>query len=541
MREPLLQEQQKLEGTLRAPWTDFIAAFMAVRSLHELLRNRPELATTQTVSVLAALFVNPRLIGERQGLFLFREAAGALLALFVEAGSSRGEDAIEVLYGVLRHGSGAPQRAVCETLAGLPVAISVPVVPVLTEEGAGPLLNWQDLPGVSAVGDGAAFVGRSLVAPLAEGSGLLVVKFARSDDELPALVGEAQWLSWLRERDKLFPPSMTLPRPLAPQGSFLFRLAELPATQPPQLLLHRRRYAIAFVAPADYYSYLNEPGNNLTEDDLVQVLASCAESLGKLAGMGVLHDALIPLFHNRLQRDRREDGGYYDWVLGGRLDRWLDSCQHPNLGSSGLRDFEHLITIDGRHGNLYRQLGRQFLSMLLVAASYFRNKQSSLRGHAPDGTPVDARHLFDAQVLRRAVEEMYRAYYNGFTGLADAPRIPFDLDRLVGRMIEEMGVDFHMAEVLRRVDQEQMSEREFEDFLTARGLSPYLRAGYRRGEADIELVSGPHLGGFNQAISLPELVEAVGGMAAMCVLGRYQVENGGGDTLAETSLQAGNG
>ena len=87
--------------------------------------------------------------------------------------------------------------------------------------------------------------------------------------------------------------------------------------------------------------------------------------LGWLAGRGIVHEAAIPLFHNRVQRDRREDGGVYDWRLPGRLDRWLASALHPNFGLSGLRDFEHLASLE-RTSRLYRTMpGRQPSNQLL--------------------------------------------------------------------------------------------------------------------------------------------------------------------------------
>ena len=36
--------------------------------------------------------------------------------------------------------------------------------------------------------------------------------------------------------------------------------------------------------------------------------------------------------------------------------------------------------------------------------------------------------------------------------------------------------------------------------------------------------TGPHLGGFNQRTSLPELIESVGSMSALCIFGRYCAE-----------------
>ncbi len=543
MEERLVRERRRLEETLSSPWFDFIARFMAARNLHELMREHPALATEQCVAVLAALFVDPRLIAERQSLFLFREAAGALLAVYLGEGSVVwSEAAMQVLYGQLRHGSGAAQRAVCETLAGLPLAFSPPALPTRLPDDDPPLTRWRDLPDVELVDGrgGMAFVGRSLVAPLSGGVGLLVVKFARGDDSLPALTAEARWLTWLREHHGDFACAFSLPRPIAtPRGGFLFRFGDLPVPPPAHLSLHPRGYAIAFVAPPDYYRYLNEPGAaGCTDGELPALLARNAMILGRLAGMGIIHDALIPLFHNRVQRDRRADGGYYDWTLGGRLDRWLESCRHPNLGVGGPRDFEHLMIAIAPRTDFYRQLGAHFLSMLLVAASYFRNKEPALQGMLPDGAPADARHLFDGKVLKQAMREMYLAYHLGFTGLAAADALPFDVDRLAQRMVEEMGVDHHMDEILRVADQSLMGDDEFKEFLRRRGVPEAKAAGCERGKEDIVLHTGPHLGGFNQAISLPEMVEAVGAMAAMCVVGRYRAERIEGGAVAATVASA---
>ncbi|MDH4320627.1 MAG: SidJ-related pseudokinase [Desulfobulbaceae bacterium] len=544
MEERLVRERRRLEETLCSPWFDFIAKFMATRNLHELMREYPALATEQCVAVLADLFVDPRLVAERQGLFLFREAAGALLAVYRGEGSARSEAAMQVLYGQLRHGSGAGQRAVCEILAGLPLTFSPPSLPPHSTDEVPPLLAWRDLPDAELVDGrgGMAFVGRSLVAPLAGGVGLLVVKFARGDDSVPALADEARWLAWLRGNLGDFAGTFAVPRPLAtPSGGFLFRLGDLPVPRPSHLSLHPRGYAIAFVAPPDYYCYLNEPGGaaDLTDGELPALLAKNAMILGRLAGQGIMHDALIPLFHNRVQRDRRADGGYYDWTLGGRLDRWLESCRHPNLGVGGPRDFEHLLLAVAPRRDFYQQMGAQFLSMLLVAASYFRNKEPELQGVLPDGAPVDARHLFDRVVLGLAIEGMYRAYHLGFTGLAAPEALPFDLDRLVQRMIAEMGVDHHMDEILRVADQSVMSDADFIEFLCRRGYPESKAVSCERGREDIVLRTGPHLGGFNQAISLPEMVEAVGAMAAMCVVGRYRAEHrADGDAQADASASA---
>jgi hypothetical protein len=91
-------------------------------------------------------------------------------------------------------------------------------------------------------------------------------------------------------------------------------------------------------------------------------------------------------------------------------------------------------------------------------------------------------------------------------------------------MVAEMGVDRHMTELLRRVDQQALTDREFHDFMVERGYSPDRIDTLKRGAKDILITSGPHLGDFNRQISLPELIECVAGMSAVCMAGRYAAE-----------------
>ena len=92
-------------------------------------------------------------------------------------------------------------------------------------------------------------------------------------------------------------------------------------------------------------------------------------------------------------------------------------------------------------------------------------------------------------------------------------------------MIDEMGVDRHMEEILRAVDQQQMTDQEFSKFLGERGYSENEIKDFKRGDEDITLYTGPHLGGFNERISLPELTEFVGTISALCIAGRYWRES----------------
>jgi hypothetical protein len=165
------------------------------------------------------------------------------------------------------------------------------------------------------------------------------------------------------------------------------------------------------------------------------------------------------------------------------------------------------------------------MSLLLVGASYFRGKDQDRVGLDKQGIPVDASDLFEETVLRDLVRGIFRAYYEGFVGAEFSEKLPLDIDNLISRMIEEMGVDRHMEEVLRVADQQQMSDDEFRAFLRESGYPEQKIRSLRKGVEDITVFTGPHLGGFNEQISLPELIEAVGTMSAMCIQGRYWKDN----------------
>jgi hypothetical protein len=157
----------------------------------------------------------------------------------------------------------------------------------------------------------------------------------------------------------------------------------------------------------------------------------------------------------------------------------------------------------------------------LVTGSYFRGKNRNLVGFDDNGKPVDTRSLFDKGVLKTIILGIFLGYYRGFVQREYQGNVPLDLDRLAFRMIEEMGVDRYMEEILRAADQQAMTDDQFRRFLKERGFADEAIKGLKRGIKDIIVYTGPHLGAFNERISLPELVEAVETMSALCVAGRY--------------------
>ena len=122
------------------------------------------------------------------------------------------------------------------------------------------------------------------------------------------------------------------------------------------------------------------------------------------------------------------------------------------------------------------------------------------------------------------IVRIFENYHKGFCGDLPTGGLPFDVDRLVHRMVEEMGVDHYMTELFRRADQEQLTENQFRSFLEEKGFDEKSIEEMRPGQKDILFSSGPHLGDFNRKISLPEMTEAVAAMSAVCIAGRYMAE-----------------
>jgi hypothetical protein len=135
---------------------------------------------------------------------------------------------------------------------------------------------------------------------------------------------------------------------------------------------------------------------------------------------------------------------------------------------------------------------------------------------------VDARGLFDPNLFKRAITCTINEYYSGFTGGEAQPSLfPSPSEDLISSLIDEMGVDRHMEEILRIEDQDRMDNDQFRSFLLDRGLSPDEASLHERGKANITLSTGPHLGGFNQQISVPRLINHIFSWASLCICGRF--------------------
>jgi hypothetical protein len=428
---------------------------------------------------------------------------------------------------MLKKARGPVQRAVAESLGSLAVSIPTPTLVVSEPTTISCIPFSRFLEKQPALADAAVrFYGRSAVVSTRTGDEMLVLKFARNRSDCHNLTREAAWMQHLSNSDYRFPVRFDIPRPMAMEGKAVFQVDGLPTSLiPPPLKNQGQWFVMTYRAPGDYFTYPNEsvvydrPAIGLSE-----TMRRNAFLLGRLMGYGLVHTAPIPLFHNRMQQTRRDDHGLYDWPLAGRLDRWLESCSYPNIGVTGIRDFEHFEILRHAGQTLYWHVGSHMVSLLLVIGSIFRNREKGLAGFDEQGRPVDARRLFDHHMVKEMVCTVFVAYYQGFVGADFDDALPFDPERLANRMIEEMGVDNHMEEILRRDDQRHMSDDSFAAFLHTHGFSSREVRTARRGRHDIVIHTGPHLGGFNQGISLIELIEAAAASSATCIVGRYRKE-----------------
>ena len=524
---PLTDRLRQVEQTSRTELcdatTDYFTKYYALHHLRSVAEEDPSFIDDTTVSAIQRLFKNEVFARQRQSLFFYRQASEVLTTILARScDRAVVARAMISLKEIVASSNGNRHRAAVEAIGSLPTQIRGPQLAYQPISSI-PRFDWRNLLDSCAYRcrkSTAMVIGRSLVCALQGDNRLLVLKLAKVDDRADQLVLELDWMNYLHRRRAHFPDFFHIPMSLEPGGARIFKLDSLPVPVPDSIEIHPDLMAIAFLAPEDYFNYpnANDLGNRPDPETFVDIMRTNAFLFARLASLGIVHTAPISLFHNRIQFQRRRDQGRYEWFRAGRLDRWLSSCDYPNLGSTGLRDFEHLISFAGTSQELYRYIGTHLLSLLLVAGSYFRNKSPQERGLQPNGKPVDTRHLFDTKLFQRVIMGILTAYYEGFVGEPTTEDLPLDVYQLTRRLVDEMGVDRYMDEVLRIADQDKMTADAFHRFITRQDYSGRKAV---KGAADIIIRTGPHLGAFNQTISIPELIEAVGATAAWCIAGRY--------------------
>ncbi|WP_242637485.1 SidJ-related pseudokinase [Desulfobacter hydrogenophilus] len=491
---------------------DFSAAYMGVKYISQHAADYPFTVTQHTLDALFSVFETARFKKAKQAFFLYHEAACTLVDMGREMENDIIRTIVPKLMSLLMKSSGNRLRALSQALGRLadnsPAqhSLSVPnnVMPLNIDLSH--LAEKFTATGESLSADAQwTWKGRSLI--VRAGIKILgVIKFATTQDNITEIHREAVWMEWF---SKNFIESVNhVPKPICIQGRYLFSITdELPKGGPETLY---RSVCIVFIPYPGYYEYPNLKGA-----DWKQIQSSFFKSalaLGRLSSQGVFHTALIPLFHNRVQQGRRNDNGRYLWEHAGRLDQWLNSSRFPNFAASGLRDFEH-IACQAKPLDLEHYTGEYLLSFILVAGSCFRNKAPHRRGTDNTRPYVNTRDLFCPDLFESLLTGVCEHYFKGLTQSETFDPTPFNIPALVEILIEKMGFDEHMQETLRVQDQLAMDDEQFEKFLTDRGLSSIPA----KGKEEIILFTGPHLGEFNQSISIPELIAFLFKFSAICV------------------------
>nr|WP_320191983.1 SidJ-related pseudokinase [uncultured Desulfobacter sp.] len=491
---------------------DFSAAYMGIKYIGQQVADYPFTVTQHTLDALFSVFKTAGFKKAKQAFFLYHEAACTL----VDMGKARQNDITQTivpkLMSLLMKSSGNRLRALSQALGRLAEnrpASDIPSYPNQIRPldiDLSRLAEKLTRPGrVLPIDTQWTWKGRSLIVPT-QAKILGVIKFATTKNNINEIYQEAIWMDWFSNNPLKF--DNHVPKPLCIKGEYLFNITnELPEGGPKTI---KEPVCIVFTPCPGYYEY-----PNLKCADWEQIKLSFFKSalaLGRLSSQGIFHTALIPLFHNRVQQERRNDNGRYLWEHAGRLDQWLDSSRFPNFAASGLRDFEH-IACQAKPLDLEHYTGEYLLSFILVAGACFRNKAPHRRGTDDTRPYVDTRDLFCPDQFESLLTGVCEHYFKGLTKSETFDPAPFNIPALIENLIEKMGIDEHMQESLRVQDQLAMDDDQFKQFLTNRGVTVIPV----KGKKEITLFTGPHLGEFNQSISVPELIEFLFKFSAFCV------------------------
>lgn len=504
--------------------SSFSGTYMAIKNLHAIAQNAPSKINLSLIQRLEGILRDRTHSQQTCALFLYKLAAETLSEILVH---SPAPELTTYTYNILNNFAlqtfGNPCMATAQAMGTLPLNLPSPNNPEHRKLRNLSQLRWEDILKYSSIApESLHWTGRSLIASSKDSENVLVLKLAKQNDLSEMLFQEVSWMDYLQ--DHCIDPIIRfdLPRPLIKEDS-VFKIKRSSLPKSPRFQLHSEKIAIAYVVHKDYFTYPNDLNqiDSITADQFLEIISRNSYLLGWLSAKGILHTAVIPLFHNRTQQNRRHDQGFYLWTRKGRLDKWLHSTLYPNFGLSGLRDFEHFISYQGNKRLLFREIGNQILSLLLVCASYFRFQNPQKVGLDEQGNPVDARYLFDKDLFKELLKKIFENYYQGFVGKNSPISTPFYLDQLVERMIEEMGIDRYMSETLRVEDQLQMSDLEFQNYLLTYWSDREFKEVPKKGETDIILFTGPHLGEFNSSVSIPEMIDFVAGVSSTCIASKF--------------------
>jgi hypothetical protein len=504
----------------RTPVSDFSALYMYLRDLQLELAHAQESTYPGTIETIKNILDNKPHADQKNARVLFQSAAEILTNIICQARHpDHKKKALTVLEDFVFQTLGNPCMSAAQALGNLPLDLPTPCVRTQETPQVADI-PWKRLLALTPFSPKTwQWAGRSLIGLDPGSQEVLVLKFAKNQKDVASLASEVAWMECLEQKSFPLTCRCELPHPLRYNGTYLFTIRSSHLSQGIGTIQGK---AIAYTVHKDYFVYpCSAARQPLTSsyETFEEIIGRASYLLGQFTSQGIIHTAPIPLFHNQTQQSRRDDQGLYLWPRKGRLDSWLHSCFYPNFGLSGLRDFEHLGTVNSRH--LFQDIGTHLLSLFLVTGSYFRLLKPEHIGLNKDGTPYDMRHLFDPVLMEDLLTKILQNYFQGFLGQPLKPAMPGHTKLVVRRMIEEMGVDRYMNEIVRIRDQLEMTDTQFFDFLVTKGMPPEQARSIPKGTQEISLHTGPHLGEFNGQISLPELIDFTAGAAAICVSAKH--------------------
>jgi hypothetical protein len=291
-------------------------------------------------------------------------------------------------------------------------------------------------------------LGRTLIYQHSEWGNYLAFKILKQDEPVSYLDYESRMLDYLNANKEALGLKSYYPKPYLVEGS---RLIRIKLNKAPNEMLQsqidkdKRRFDLD--KTDGYYTlmaYKAEGSNYFTyirESDIEPVLFREAlliniHDLFVLARYGIIHTALIELFHNLIQNNR-QDSGKYIWMIdiiqniwgrsgAGRLHAWTSAVEYPNMRLSGLADFPdlytlrqlakddnpisvHMNTLKDEHPGyspevfyLASYLGDYLLSAALITGRYLRDR-GELDWRNPD-------------MLAKLMQECYITAFTAFAG-----------------------------------------------------------------------------------------------------------------------------
>ncbi len=286
-------------------------------------------------------------------------------------------------------------------------------------------------------------LGRTLVYWNGKEKKYLAIKVLKDREDAGNLLLESEMMDYLNDNYDALGLVGQYPQPVMIDGQRAVRTKSLPAEAVSALTEVRTKEGEAIVLDSrygcytlmayeyenrDYFTYLNNA--SLGAEEFFDAIFLGLHDLFCLARVGIIHTALIDVFHTP-QTSGRVDRGRYLWMAdiirrfrgqsgAGRLHNWKKAVAFPNLRVSGLGDLAefmplldmvanpyhprvvHLSEVNGFGDNkdalqnvfLANFLGDYLLALTLITGSYLE-EQSLLSWQDPEMLAEFMRELFN--------------------------------------------------------------------------------------------------------------------------------------------------